>query len=221
MRPLFLSLAVVLATAGALCAQSPTSTAKPHLPTTLSIDGREFTEVVYQSHDAASVKFSHADGITALPIADLPTDLQSALGYDAAAAAVALEARAAESAATQQAIQARREAARARMNAHDAARLASVDQTSSQALEKALRQAQGELRAVRKAYDESLRSARAQNETTYTFSDGQQMAVRRGSIEAHPRYNTPENKARRERIEALEMFIAETEGQIRALSASR
>ena len=56
------------------------------IPETLIVDGQTYKGVVYQSHDASRLRIMHETGIAALPIGDLPADLQSKLGYDEKAA---------------------------------------------------------------------------------------------------------------------------------------
>lgn len=72
------------------------------LPHTLTIDGVTYTDVVYAGHDAARVKFRHANGVGSVPIRDLPAPLRKELGYDPAAAFAAEEAAAAARKATAQ-----------------------------------------------------------------------------------------------------------------------
>jgi len=57
------------------------------LPETLDIDGSKYTEVAYQSHDAAQIKFAHSDGIATIDITKFSKEIQDQCGYDPAAAA--------------------------------------------------------------------------------------------------------------------------------------
>jgi hypothetical protein len=59
------------------------------IPDTLVVDGQTYTGVVYQSHDASRLRVMHETGVAALPIANLPTELQAKLGYDEKAAQAA------------------------------------------------------------------------------------------------------------------------------------
>jgi len=76
------------------------------VPETLVVDGQTYKGVVYQSHDAARLKIMHESGVANLAIADLPTEMQTKLGYDPH------EAASAEKALQQQQAQARAEAKR-------------------------------------------------------------------------------------------------------------
>ena len=54
----------------------------PELPPTLSIDGDQYTHVVYKTNDAIFVWFSHDAGAGKIKISSLPANLQKVLGYD-------------------------------------------------------------------------------------------------------------------------------------------
>jgi hypothetical protein len=56
------------------------------LPSVLVVDGKEYTDVSYQSHDAARMKIKHADGVASIDIGKLSPEMQAALGYDPEAA---------------------------------------------------------------------------------------------------------------------------------------
>jgi hypothetical protein len=59
------------------------------IPETLVVDGQTYKGVVYQSHDASRLRIMHETGIAAVPIAQVPAELRSQLGFDETAAAQA------------------------------------------------------------------------------------------------------------------------------------
>ena len=64
------------------CAAAPAV----EVPETLVVNGQTYKAVVYQSHDGSRLRIMHETGIAALPIGDLPADLQGKLGYGEKAA---------------------------------------------------------------------------------------------------------------------------------------
>jgi hypothetical protein len=52
------------------------------IPDTLVVDGQTYTGVIYRSHNAARLNVMHDTGLGAFPIASLPVDLQTKLGFD-------------------------------------------------------------------------------------------------------------------------------------------
>src|SRR5688572_5581268 len=83
------------------------------LPANMLLDGVEYRDVVYKSHDAAKLRFTHSDGMASVDISKLSPAMQSALGYNSEEAAAITAAQAAEKLATLQAVQAKKEAAAA------------------------------------------------------------------------------------------------------------
>jgi hypothetical protein len=59
------------------------------LPDTLVINGNEYKNIVYNSHDVSRVDIMHESGVASLLIGDLPDELQSLFGYNPAAATAA------------------------------------------------------------------------------------------------------------------------------------
>ncbi len=51
-------------------------------PTLTTTKGVTYTDVKVSRFDALEVRFSHANGISTVPLADLPPDLQTLFGYD-------------------------------------------------------------------------------------------------------------------------------------------
>lgn len=78
--------------------------AQINLPAVLVIDGKQYAEVSYISHDAARVKFSHDSGMASVEIAKMPEEIRAALGYNPGAAAEAENALAEQAAETAKAI---------------------------------------------------------------------------------------------------------------------
>jgi hypothetical protein len=179
------------------------------LPTTFTVDGTEFTEVVYRSHDAAKLRFAHAGGLAAVEIAKLSPEMQAALGYDPAAAADAVAAEQAQLAANAAAIQRRKEEARRQHNEHDAARVASVESGKIEAKRKQLAAAKAELKGLLLKHPEL-----APTVTGYRMVNGLSMEVTRVP-EVNVNTGTPEEKARKSRIVALREYIAALQSELR------
>jgi hypothetical protein len=187
------------------------------LPTTITVKDITYTGVAYRSHDAAKVKITHDEGMASLDLADLPPDIQTALSFDPAAASEIRQAETAKAAAAQRAIDAKAQAKQQRLGQLDDARDASLSDAAAERLRKSIAQAEAKLRAIQKEYEASLGKLVAQGTRTYTFDDGSSVTASKDPADS-ARYHTPENKARREKMESLQTFIADAEAQLQESS---
>lgn len=75
--------ALLLLLLACLLIHAPRLRAEPlSFPTLTTRKGVTYTDVKVSRFDALEVRFTHAGGISAVPLADLPADLQTLFGYD-------------------------------------------------------------------------------------------------------------------------------------------
>jgi hypothetical protein len=67
-----------------------TSAIAVEIPATLEVDGQTYRGVTYQSHDASRLRIMHETGVAALPIANLPPDLQDKIRHEQSNGGVSL-----------------------------------------------------------------------------------------------------------------------------------
>lgn len=192
------------------------------LPKTLTVDGVEYNNVSYQSHDAAFVKFTHDSGIATVPIEKLPAPLQAELGFDPAAAAERKQQAEEEKNATAARLAEKKQATLAKMQAQDADRQESVASTKQARLEQFIKTAQARIKALERQINDSVGAYedRTTTKRTYQYSDGSSVTVKgeagaSKNIGRGGNRDSVENKARSDEIESLQNQIASAKEQLK------